>query len=539
MSASAADMRFEDAAAERAIGKPREPPKTAIERRLDKSLCDVGALERSFVEPPEGHYYLEGDIPKDLEGTFFKNIPAKFEIGDEKITHPFDGHGMIAAVTFQNRTAFFRNRFVRSPYYLKELQANRILYRGVGTQKKGGWTRNILDTFIRNMANTHVVFWSGVLLALWEGAAPWIIDPIALGCSGATDLGRSLESTKEPFSAHYKIDPARNRLVNFGAKRGGLNSGKVTAWEYDDRFECVSRKSFSVRGMPFMHDWAITDKYYVWFQCPTNFNPVDFILGTKTAFECINFDKNKPAIVHLLPRDGNRTGGEGLISVPIDSFFNFHFVNAYDDSANGGEVVVDVLTLDSYDKYAIDDERPIHSDIEDLFAKTSKTQMYRYRLSPHDGTFTKEPLVTDRNVEFPTVNPKVVTQKHRYVWFGAQTEVGPSGPIQAAVKLDVHTKQRQMWTPKPYEFVGEMVFAPKKGRPPYPHPHTREDDGYLLAYLFNGKDMKSELLIFEARDVSKGPIRRLPLRYALPIGLHGQFAPDAVFDKNSLEAQLG
>ncbi|CEM00728.1 unnamed protein product [Vitrella brassicaformis CCMP3155] len=514
-----------------------EPPPTAIEPRResrhDPSLCDVDAFKRNFMEPPEGYYYLEGDIPSDLEGTFFKNIPAKFEIGGEKITHPFDAHGMIAAVTFQDSTAFFRNKFIRSPYYLRELRANRILYRGVGTQKKGGWIRNVFDTFLRNVANTHVVYWSGFLLALWEGAAPWNMDPIALGCWGATDLRKSLENTRDPFSAHYKIDPIRNRLVNFGTKIG-LNSGKVTAWEYDDQFDCVSRKSFNVQGTPFMHDWALTDNYYVWFQNPTSFNPFAFLLGTKTAFECIDFDKTKPAVVHLLPRDSNMKDGEGLISVPIDSFFNFHFVNSYEDKATG-EVVVDVVTIDNYDKFDIDDDIPLY-EAEDLFANVSKSLMYRYRLNTRDGTFRKEPLVTDRSLDFPTVNPRVVTQKHRYVWFCAQSEVGPSGPVQAPVKLDVETNERQIWLPEPHEFVGEMVFAPKKAKPPYPD--TPEDEGYLLAYLFNGRDMKSELLIFEARDISQGPIRRLPLQYALPLGLHGQFAPDAVFDKKRLEKQV-
>ena len=54
--------------------------------------------------------------------------------------HPFDGDGMITALTIQNGTAIFRNRFVRTNTYNKERKAKKILARGAfGTPKAGGF----------------------------------------------------------------------------------------------------------------------------------------------------------------------------------------------------------------------------------------------------------------------------------------------------------------------------------------------------------------------------------------------------------------
>lgn len=44
---------------------------------------------------------IVGDLPKDLEGTYFRNGFGKFEAARVPILHPFDADGMIAAVTMK------------------------------------------------------------------------------------------------------------------------------------------------------------------------------------------------------------------------------------------------------------------------------------------------------------------------------------------------------------------------------------------------------------------------------------------------------
>ena len=34
------------------------------------------------------------------------------QIGDDLVTHPFDGDGMVAAISFSEEGAYYRNRFV-------------------------------------------------------------------------------------------------------------------------------------------------------------------------------------------------------------------------------------------------------------------------------------------------------------------------------------------------------------------------------------------------------------------------------------------
>ncbi|CAE8615394.1 unnamed protein product, partial [Polarella glacialis] len=83
------------------------------------------------------------DLPADLKGTYFRNGPAKFKVGPDQIRHPFDGDGMVSAVTFDGSgKAHFRNRFVRTKGFVEELKEGKMLYRGQFSPKAGGWMAN-------------------------------------------------------------------------------------------------------------------------------------------------------------------------------------------------------------------------------------------------------------------------------------------------------------------------------------------------------------------------------------------------------------
>ena len=76
---------------------------------------------------------IEGEIPRDLVGTFFRNGPGRQRIGETKYGHWFDGDGMLAAFTFRDGRAHFKNAYVRTPKYIRETESETVCYRGFGT----------------------------------------------------------------------------------------------------------------------------------------------------------------------------------------------------------------------------------------------------------------------------------------------------------------------------------------------------------------------------------------------------------------------
>ena len=153
---------------------------------------------------------ITGQVPQDLIGTYYRNGPALFELGENKLSHPLDGDGMVAAWTFSgDGTLKFRSRFVRTDAHVKEQNALKKGYKGPPITKaffSGGKGEP------KNCANTGVVYWGNRLLALYETALPVELDPAGLHAVGETRIMKSLPA-KSSFTARPKYDPASDRLV--------------------------------------------------------------------------------------------------------------------------------------------------------------------------------------------------------------------------------------------------------------------------------------------------------------------------------------
>ena len=63
------------------------------------------------------------------------------------------------------------------------------------------------------------------------------------------------------------------------------------------------------------------------------------------------------------------------------------------------------------------------------------------------------------------------------------------------------------------------MFAPRPGS-------TEEGDGWLTAVVYRGAEDRSDLLVFEARDVAKGPVAIAHMPRRVPFGFHGSWMAD-------------
>ncbi|MDB9511192.1 carotenoid oxygenase family protein [Kamptonema animale CS-326] len=465
--------------------------------------------QRGYESQPQEYNYwiddVEGEIPSDLQGTFFRNGPGLLDINGQKIHHPFDGDGMVCAIAFANGRAHFCNKFVRTEGYLAEQEAGKILYRGVfGTQKPGGLATNIFDFKIKNIANTNIIYWGGKLLALWEAAAPYRLDPYTLETLGLEYLDGILKPD-EPFSAHPRIESRGGkgeRLVNFSVKPG--LSSTITIYELDADGKLLHRHSHVIPGFAFLHDMAITPNYCIFFQNPVAFNPFPFALGLKGAAECIKFDPNRRTQVILIPRNPN----QGKIKVlETEACFAFHHANAWEEA---GEIFVDSVCYESFP-----DVEPGKDFREVNFDSIPAGELWRFRLNLQEETVQHE-VIERRCCEFPVLHPDRVGQSYRYLYIGGAEAESGNAPLQVILKIDLTTNERQIWSAAPRGFVGEPVFVPRNS-------FESEDDGWLIILMYDAANHRSDVVILDALDITKGPVARLHLKHHVPYGLHGSF----------------
>lgn len=458
---------------------------------------------------------VEGQIPHDLNGTLFRNGPGLLDRNGQAYRHPFDGDGMVCAIAFQEGRAYFRNRFVRTEGFVAEQQAQKILYRGVfGTQKPGGLLANAFDLRLKNIANTNVIYWGGQLLALWEAAEPHRLNPQTLETVGLDNLNGALQPG-EAFAAHPWVDPAcaraggKPRLVNFAVKPG--LSTTLTIFELDHHGTVVDKHSHTVPGFAFIHDFAITPNYCIFFQNAVSFNPLPYLVGLRGAGECVHFQPDRPTQVVIIPRWADAQGQRPIQTIPVQSGFVFHHANAFEQ---GDTLVVDSVAYNKLPALQPDqDYRQVD------FDALEPGQLWRFRLHRVQGTVERQ-LLEERCCEFPVVHPDRVGLPYRILYIGAAHAPTGNAPLQAVLKLDVTTGDRQVWSAAPWGYVSEPIFVPRASAPA-----DAEDDGWLLTLVFNAETERSELVILDAHDLRE-PVARLKLKHHVPYGLHGSFTPE-------------
>jgi len=451
---------------------------------------------------------ISGTVPKDLKGTLFRNGPGLLDIGGIPIKHPFDGDGMVCAFTFDQGQVYFRNRFIRTQGFVEEQAAGTILYRNAfGTQRPGGWWKNAFDLQFKNVANTNVIYWGGKLLALWEGGLPYRLDPQTLETLGQDHLDGVLDEG-EAFAAHPWIEPHsvinQNQpcLINFQVNPG--LSTTLSTYEFDTNFQLLRQQKHNLPGFSFIHDFAVTPNYYIFFQNPIKFNPIPHILGWKCAGECIKFQPEQNTRIWVIPRD--ETSSEPIKQFKVKAGFIFHHANAFE--VNDHQLCVDSIC------YANLPEVDPNSDFRDVnFEALDPGQLWRFTLNLDTATVEKE-LVEPRCCEFPTIHPETVGQPYRYLFMGTAHQSRGNAPLQAILKYDWQTQQRYIWSAAPRGFISEPIFVPK------PNAQT-EDQGWVLTLIYNAVHHRSELIILEATNLQE--IARLALKYHIPYGLHGSW----------------
>lgn len=207
---------------------------------------------------------------------------GQYTIGKDEVMHPFDADGMIAAFSFNNGSALFRNRFVRTAGFQNERRRRRILYRGAfGTQIPGGVLANIFRTKLKNPANTNVIYYAKRLLALWESGNPYRLEEDSLRTIGKYTFKGVLQ-TDEPYTAHPKVDPKTGNLVGFSYNPTPEKTTlKIT--ELNPDLDVVYQRSIDVPGFGLFHDMAVTENYYLFIQGSFDFDPLPFVLGQKVS----------------------------------------------------------------------------------------------------------------------------------------------------------------------------------------------------------------------------------------------------------------
>ena len=420
---------------------------------------------------------VTGELPRELNGRYLRNGPNPRGEIDPAQHHWFTGIGMVHGVKLgDGRAQWYRNRWVRTESLVEAL-GEKLAGRELGGAN-----------------NTHVIGHAGRTWALVEAGAPPVELTAELDTVGVNPFFGTLAD--RGFSAHPKVDP----------DTGGLHAMCYHWPDWGDHLQyvhvgkdgrVVRTVNIPVPGMPMVHDMGLTANYVVIFDLPVTVN-VEMAMGGATF--PFAWNDAYEARVGLMPRTG---GANDIVWVPVKPCFVFHPMNAYEDAK--GRVVIDVCRY----------ERMFVRDLNGPFGDSLAT-LDRWTIDPTTRRMS-ERRIDDRAQEFPRCSPLRSTKPYRYGYAVGAGKRAASFP--SIYKHDLDTGLTTTYDLGAGRHGAEPYFVPRENA-------KAEDDGYLLAFVFDEAASASELVVLDARDATRPPLASVHLPARVPYGFHGAWVPD-------------
>ncbi|KAF7194380.1 Lignostilbene-alpha,beta-dioxygenase isozyme I [Pseudocercospora fuligena] len=491
---------------------------------LDKAANGLPPVSQAFPSRPQFTHFMkpsrfegevsnleiQGSIPNEINGTFFRVQPdPQFPpfIEDDPW---FNGDGNVSAFRIENGKVHFKQRYVRTEKFVRERKAGRALlgkYRNKYT--------DAVEFKVRSTANTNIFYFNGKLLACKEDSPPYTMDPRTLETVGLEDFDGQLPCCT--FTAHPKLCPDTGELVCMGYEAMGDGTPDVCYYTFDAKGKIIDTVWMVCPVLGMIHDFAVTKNWVLFPVIPQTCD----LERMKAGGEHWQWSPDVPFYIGVLPRKGAK--GTDVKWYRAPNSFPGHTCNAFEDEHGLLTFDLPLCPVNGFPWWPDKDgSAPKHTEIY--------SAMHRFVIDPQskDLDITPTEVLLDQNCEFPRVDERYSTHRHRHAFVclldphldsdmgTIMARMGGGHPVYNALgHIDLHTKNLEKYFPGPTHLVQEPIFIERAS-------DAEEGDGWLAMLVNNYATMLSELHIVDTRDLSRAQaVVLLPLK--LRAGLHGNW----------------
>ncbi|KAL7166345.1 hypothetical protein ACSBR2_037091 [Camellia fascicularis] len=492
------------------------------EKKISTSDRKLVAWTSVRQERWEGELVVEGEIPLWLKGTYLRNGPGLWHIGDYNFRHLFDGYATLVRLHFENGRLIMGHRQIESEAYKAAKKHNKLCYREFSEAPKpdnflayiGDLANLFSGASLTDNANTGVVrLGDGRVVCLTETIkGSIVVDPDTLDTLGKFEysdtLGGLLHSA-HPIVTDTEFLTLLPDLVSPGylvvRMEPGTNKRKVIG-----RVNC--------RGGPapgWVHSFPVTEHYVVVPEMPLRYCAQNLLKAEPTPLYKFEWHPNSKGFMHIMCK----ASGKIVASVEVPLYVTFHFINAYEEKDEDGRVTA--IIADCCEHHA-DTTILEKLRLQNLRSSAGKDVLPDARVGrfsiPLDGTPTGKleaalnPDEHGKGMDMCSINPAFLGKKYRYAYAcGAQR---PCNFPNTLTKIDLFEKAAKNWFDEG-SVPSEPLFVPRPGA-------TEEDDGVVIS-MISDKNGEGYALVLDGLTFEE--IARAKFPYGLPYGLHGCWVP--------------
>jgi len=449
---------------------------------------------------------VDGEIPADLRGTFFR-CGAEHQFpplhGDDIF---INGDGMLSSFRFEDGHVDFKCKFVRTEKFLAERAARRALF---GNYRNPFSDDPSVAGTERGTANTNIIWHGGKLLALKEDSHPMRIDPVSLETLGRWDFDGALKS--KTFTAHPKIDPVTGELFFYGSAAKGETTPDIAFYVVDVKGRITREVWINPPYASMMHDFVVTREHVLFAVMPTTSS----LERMKAGGPIYMWDDRLPTYLGVMPRDGD---AKEIRWFTGPARWMYHVMNGYTEK---GVVHMNSCAghMQSFPFFPPIDGSPYDPD-------KARPRLTRWSCDLRSGTGEfREQVLNEIGSELPRIDDRSAMSRNRWgfmLWHDADRAMGETKGRQsfnAVARVDEHTGQIvDSFFTGPDSGPQEPVFVPRRA-------DSAEGDGYILTVVNRLAEQRCDLAIVDAMKMRDGPVAlcRLPFRHRGAI--HGNWVP--------------
>ncbi|MGD1859782.1 MAG: carotenoid oxygenase family protein [Leptolyngbyaceae cyanobacterium] len=445
---------------------------------------------------------IAGEIPKDLQGSLYRNGPGRLERQGQRVSHWFDGDGAVLAVHFADGQAQATYRYVQSAGFQDEEAAEQFLYSGYGSLAPGPfWER--WNSQLKNAGNTSVLALPDKLLALWEGGWPHHLDPHTLETQGVHPLGEL--SANDPYSAHPKRHSQTGQIFNFGIVPGA--NATLNLYRSDRTGHIEKKESVPLNGIPLMHDFVLADRYLVFCVPPVRLNPLPAVLGFQSFSDALMWQPKHGTQLVVVDADTL----EVISSEAVDPWYQWHFGKGFVNK--DGDIVLEVVR---YRDFATNQQ--LKEIASGQFKTPAEGEFWRVCVNPQTAVVRSQTCLIEDHCEFPYVAEDQPTVTAPTFLSMQSPEHDNTGELfRAIARFDPDTEKVTVAAAGAEQYPSEPIYVSKRT--------SEAASGWVLSVVYDGAADHSEVWIYDSDRLTAGPICRLHLPTVVPHSFHGTWQP--------------
>ena len=481
------------------------PPPSGLQFPADVVFSGYAAPAR--IEGEVHDLEVIGAIPSDLNGVYFRNsadhaYPPR--LGKDIF---LNGDGMIHKVRIQNNHADLTMRYVRTRKFLLERNARRALF---GAYRNPFTDAPEVTGEDANTANTSVLWHHGRLYALKEAGRPYELDPHTLETRGEVDFQGQLQS--RTFTAHPKLDPLTGECLAFAYNCQGVASDEIELYTLSPSGEFTRTERFKAPYCSMVHDFLVSRHYVIFVICPM----VCDWDRVKKGEPFWHWDNQRKTHIAVIPRDQGVCAIRWFTAPKLA--MQTHTFNAWEDGSR--------LYLDHFVNELgwLSQFPDIHNPNAHELPPFGERWMVNLSSQSDDVEIRR---FIDHIGEMPVVDARFAMHKLRHFWFGTNNPelgpmlpFGPKGPPFTCLgHFDEETGKIDLFYAGPDSAPEEPCFVPRRDS-------QVEGDGWLLSIVGRRAENRTDLVILDARRLSRGPVAIIKFPCRVHEGFHGIFVPE-------------